>query len=151
MSLLWDLALALQITTKARRSLISPQSLQTKEECNKFNHNHRLSIFLNINFWSFIFFVSYPIMLPSGTSDSAFTHRGPKARLYLNWTCLSWAPESHKMFCFSFLFIVFFFFFYPPKNNNSTFILPWNLVLAIFGPKTRFETKIVSMKPHWNQ
>ena len=27
------------------------------------------------------FFLSYPIMLPSGPSDSAFTQRGPKARV----------------------------------------------------------------------
>ena len=27
------------------------------------------------------FFMSYPIMLPSGPSDSAFTQRGPKARV----------------------------------------------------------------------
>ena len=31
-------------------------------------------------FFSFLFFVPYLIMLPSGPSDSAFTQRGPKAR-----------------------------------------------------------------------
>ena len=29
------------------------------------------------------FFVSYLIMLPSGPSDSAFTHRGPKTRVVM--------------------------------------------------------------------
>ena len=33
------------------------------------------------NFCSFLFFVSYPKMLPSGSSDSAFTERGAKPRV----------------------------------------------------------------------
>ena len=55
--------------------------------------NTRIALFLGalalkmelLKFMFFVclfFFVSYPIMLPSGTSDSAFKQRGPKARVY---------------------------------------------------------------------
>ena len=55
--------------------------------------NTRIALFLGVlaqkmelvKFIFFVrfFFVSYLIMLPSGPSDSAFTQRGPKARVYL--------------------------------------------------------------------
>ena len=55
------------------------------------NLNTRIALFLGalalkmelVKFMFFVrfFFVSYPIMLPSGPSDSAFTQRGPKARV----------------------------------------------------------------------
>ena len=60
MSLLWDLALALQITTKARRSLISPQSLQKQKT---FILDHVLKFdYLSLSFLS-LGFVLYHIML----------------------------------------------------------------------------------------
>ena len=56
------------------------------------NLNTRVALFLGalalkmelvkfMFFVHFFFYVSYPIMLPSGPSDSAFTQRGPKARV----------------------------------------------------------------------
>ena len=60
MSLLWDLALALQITTKARRSLISPQSLQ-KQKTLILDHVLKFD-YLSLSFLS-LGFVLYHIML----------------------------------------------------------------------------------------
>ena len=60
MSLLWDLALALQITTKARRSLISPQSLQ-KQKTLILDHVLKID-YLSLSFLS-LGFVLYHIML----------------------------------------------------------------------------------------
>ena len=38
-----------------------------------------------------------------------------------------------------------------PPGAPGEMIMIETSFLAIFGPKYRFETKIVSMKPYWNQ